>query len=144
MSPFIEVLEDRSLMSATLQPAVSATIIAAENAVIAARQQLRTDTVMTSGTIRDAQVHVRLVRAQDNAQIRSDRLQFRLDRGNPNARSAELGVIEVDQAKLRTDIVTANQAVRMDQGDRRITLADDRIAINQANITLRRDRLLHL
>jgi hypothetical protein len=143
MSLFIETLEDRSLMSATLHAAVTATVVADEAAVIAARQNIREATVGYNGALREAQINVRVVRSEDLATLAIERRKFVGDRGNANERLEDQGELLVDQAKLRADTVSANQEIKEVAGNRRITLANDRIALRVATLTLRRDRLLH-
>lgn len=148
MSLFIETLEDRSLMSAShpavLLPSVSVTIATDQAAVISARQKIVTDTALFNAQLREAQINVKVVRSQDLATLTADRHKFTADRGNSIARQADQGQLLVDQAKLRADVVAANQAIKTVAGERKIGIATDRATLKVANATLRRDRLLRL
>ena len=141
MYRFIESLENRSLLSATLLPAVS-TEVAADLALVAqAKANLIADTATWNKNVVDARANIAATRNAGLATLRADRAQIVADRGSPLKVSVDRGVLKTDTADVRIANFNAVHAVNSVIGQKISALATDRGAIRAAVRQLHVDRI---
>lgn len=108
MSAFLETLESRMFLSATLpHKLLTPTQQADQQAIATAQQTLATDRATRLSTLAADRVAIPAVRSADNAVIAADLAKQRTDRGDPSQEEADLLQTKADRSKLALDVHTA-------------------------------------
>ena len=144
MTLFIEPLEPRELLSASpVHPKAGPAVIAADQAaIVAARAAIPLAIAEWNATLKADRAEVPAVRQADLAILRADRAKISQDRGNSILVQADQGQLLLDQAKFKEDAAAAQAKLKADQGAAKITVANDRKALNEAIVKLKIDRIL--
>ena len=143
MSRFFESLESRELLSA-IPLGVKAppqTIAADQAAITTAIAQLAVDKATWTGTLKTDRAEIPAVQATNRANIKAAQQEVQSARGNPAAVQAAQGNLLVAKANAKTALADAKNKIITDQGVQNITIADDKMAITQAKLKLREDRI---
>jgi len=103
MSRFIELLEDRSLFSVSIVPALSATILADQVVIADAKLAIKTTSDTWNSKLFADRKAIPATRKLGLTAIRDARAEIVLDRGNPSQ-------VSVDEDNLRLAIQNARSA----------------------------------
>src|SRR5437868_6485332 len=110
MASFIESLESRTLLSAAPHKA-SATIIADQAAILAARNQIKTDQLALRTTLSQDRANLAQALATQKGVIKADSDKLHADRGNAALVAVDQANLKADRLEIITIYTTANTQV---------------------------------
>jgi len=139
MASFIEYLESRTLLSAAPHKA-SATIITDQAAILAARNQIKTDQLALKTTLAADKANFAQAMATQKGIIKSDSDKLHADRGNAALVAVDQANLKADRLEIVTIRTTYKTQVATHRANSKATVTADKAALKQAIIKLADDR----
>lgn len=142
MSRFIEALECREFLSASpIHSKAGAEVIAADKlAITSARAQIKVDQATYAARLKSDHAAIPLARKNALALIRGAQQAIHAARGDATAVASAKGELLIAKGRLKSDVADAVAQIKTTQGEAKIALASDKVALQKAIATLRLDR----
>jgi hypothetical protein len=139
MSSFIEYLESRTLLSAAPHKA-SATILADQAAVLAAKNQIKTDQLALKTILAQDKANLAAALAQQKAVIKTDSDKLHADRGNAALVAVDQATLKADRLQVVNIRVNSKTQVAAHKATSKAAITADKATLKAAILKLADDR----
>jgi len=142
MSRFIEALENREFLSASpIHAKAAPEVIAADQlAITSAKAQIKIDQVTYAGRLKSDRAAIPLARKNAQALIKGAQQAIHAAKGDAAALATAKGDLLIAKGRLKSDVADAQAQIKTTQGEAKIALGNDKLALKQAIAKLRLDR----